>query len=741
MPSSPVPLPLLILLLLTLCTSRVQTADNRQTYIVHVTAPSDHTLVELEDFESYYGSFIPAPLKGDEEKPRSLLHSYRNVMSGFAARLTSEEASTLQGKRGVLFARPENVLNLLTTHSPMFLGLPQQQGFGIDSNLGEGMIIGVLDGGVLPSHPSFSGDDMPPPPAKWKGRCDFKPQECNNKIIGARSFDLSGNSTAAALPLDVDGHGTHTASTAAGVFVQEAEALGNAHGTAVGMAPRAHLAIYKVCFGEHCPEANILAGLDAAIEDGVDVVSLSVGYDTSRPYFNDTIAIGTFAAVQRGIFASCSAGNFGPFQSSVRNEAPWILTVGASTIDRNVVATAKLGNGMAFEGETLFQPNLPPTYLPLVYAGSSSNPNSSLCAPGSLRGSNVEGKVVLCERGVFRRIEKGQEVKDAGGAAMILMNDESSGFSTIVDPHVLPAVHVSHAAGVQIKAYINSTEAPTATILFNGTRIGNPNAPAVTSFSSRGPSTASPGILKPDIIGPGVSILAAWPFPLNNDTKSKLTFNIQSGTSMSCPHLSGIAALLKRAHPDWSPAAIKSAIMTTANQLNLKRSPIVDEQLQPADVFAIGSGHVNPLKANDPGLVYDITPDDYIPYICSLGYTDQQVSTVVGRSITCSEWPKIPQGQLNYPSFSLVLRSSQTVTRTVTNVGNPNSTYVVTVIPPPGVYVTVKPIMLYFSNANQKATYSVTFTVYGSKVSNYMQGYLKWTSGKYSVRSPISIQF
>lgn len=181
---------------------------------------------------------------------------------------------------------------------------------------------------------------------------------------------------------------------------------------------------------------------------------------------------------------------------------------------------------------------------------------------------------------------------------MILMNEESDGFSTNADTHVLPATHVSHAAGLKIKAYINSTATPTAAILFKGTVIGKPLSPTVASFSSRGPNLESPGILKPDIIGPGVSILAAWPFPLDNCTNSKSTFNIISGTSMSCPHLSGIAALLKSSHPYWSPAAIKSAIMTSADTQNFEGKAIVDQTLRPADVFATGAGHVNPTRAN-----------------------------------------------------------------------------------------------------------------------------------------------
>lgn len=281
-----------------------------------------------------------------------------------------------------------------------------------------------------------------------------------------------------------------------------------------------------MCFGEPCPEADILAALEAAVQDGVDVISISLG-EASVPFFKDSTAIGSFAAIQKGIFVSCSAGNSGPFNGTLSNEAPWILTVGASTIDRRIVATAKLGNGEEFDGESLFQPkDFPSTLLPLVYAGANGKADSALCAEGSLKGLSVKGKVVLCERGGgIGRIAKGEEVKNAGGAAMILVNEETDGFSTSADVHVLPATHVSHAAGLKIKAYINSTATPTATILFKGTVIGDSSTPAVASFSSRGPSLASPGILKPDIIGPGVSILAAWPFPLLVTSCHQICYN------------------------------------------------------------------------------------------------------------------------------------------------------------------------------------------------------------------------
>ncbi|KAF2304053.1 hypothetical protein GH714_026692 [Hevea brasiliensis] len=187
------------------------------------------------------------------------------------------------------------------------------------------------------------------------------------------------------------------------------------------------------------------------------------------------------------------------------------------------------------------------------------------------------------------------------------MNDENEGFviALDLDNRVLPATHVSYTAGLAIKAYINSTSSPTATILFKGT-----------------------------VTGPGVNILAAYPVSVDQTTNR---FSMISGTSMSCPHLSGIAALLKRAHPNWSPAAIKSAIMTTAYLYNLGGKPISEHtEFLPANVFEIGAGHVNPSKANDPGLIYDLKPDEYVPYLCGLGYSNKHVGIIVKRTVKCS---------------------------------------------------------------------------------------------------------
>ncbi|XP_009767058.1 subtilisin-like protease [Nicotiana sylvestris] len=716
-----------------------------ETYIVQVESPESQISTQSlsdQDLESWYRSFLPntiASTRSDDEEGPRLVYSYRNVMKGFAARLTAEQVKEMEKKPGFMSAWPEKILSLHTTHTPSFLGLQQNMGLWKDSNYGKGVIIGVLDTGISPDHPSFSDEGMPPPPAKWKGKCESNfTTKCNNKLIGARSYIQEDRS-----PIDDDGHGTHTASTAAGGFVQGANVYGNAKGTAVGVAPLAHLAIYKVCDSSGCADGEILAAMDAAIDDGVDILSLSLG-GSGSPLHSDPIALGAYSATERGILVSCSAGNEGPYNSSTSNEAPWILTVGASTLDRKIKATVKLGNKKEFEGESTFHPkSFNVTFFPLFDpAKNASDFDSPYCGTGTLTDPAIRGKIVLCMAGGgYTRIGKGQAVKDAGGVGMIIYNGPEYGFTTLADAHVLPALDVTDADGMKILDYMNSTEKPVARITFQGTIIGDRNAPMVASFSSRGPSMASPGILKPDIIGPGVNILAAWPASVENNTNLKSTFNIISGTSMSCPHLSGVAALLKSAHPTWSPAAIKSAIMTTADTLNLANNPILDERLLTANIFAVGSGHVNPSRANDPGLIYDTPFDDYLPYLCGLNYTNRQVGNLLQRKVNCSEVKSILEAQLNYPSFSITLgTNTQTYTRTVTNVGDAKSSYSVEIISPRGVSVMVKPSTLKFSKLNQKLTYQVIFSkITNNSNSDVVEGFLKWTSNRHSVRSPIAV--
>ncbi|KAK8966933.1 Subtilisin-like protease SDD1 [Platanthera guangdongensis] len=717
-----------------------------ETYIIHVQKSPAMNTLSAEEHINYYKSFLPAHSSSSSGEQR-IVYSYHNAISGFAAKLTSDEFKAIEKLDGVLHAYPDRLISLHTTHVSDFLGLNPKSCFMRDTNFGKGAIIGILDTGILPTHPSFKDTGIAqPPPTKWKGHCEFKPDMCNNKIVGAKSFHHGGKD----LPFDDDGHGTHTASIAAGWLVRNADVLGNARGTASGVAPGAHLAIYKVCHAGGCLSSDVLGGIDQAIADGVDVISISLG-GPAVPFYDDAIAIGALAAVEKGIFVSSSAGNAGPGRATVQNDAPWFLTTGAGSTDRAIRATVRLGSGVEIDGESSYQPiGFTSVLLPIAYPGAGGGSRAKTCADGSLSRLNVRGKIVLCHTGGSNTsIEKGVIVARAGGVAMILVNDEKRQSTVEAGTHVLPTAHVGYTEGARIIEYVASAN-PTATILFKGTVYGASAAPAVASFSGRGPSTVNEGILKPDIIGPGVNLAAAWPFPvgppaLGAGNMTLPTFNMASGTSASAAVLAGVATLLKLSHPDWSPAAIKSAMMTTADVWDRDGGMIVDETLGEAGYFAVGSGHVNPTRADNPGLLYDLQPLDYIPYLCGLGYTDKQVSTITRRSVECSVFEAMAAEQLNYPSISVAMgsNSEKTVMRTASNVGEEEAVYSVQIRAPEGVEVTVYPGKLGFSAIKQHRSFNVYFSTgdVGEWRGTVAQGQLTWVSGKHFVRSPVLISF
>ncbi|XP_072988506.1 subtilisin-like protease 4 [Typha latifolia] len=717
-----------------------------QVYIVHVDDPDDEAdLLSATERKNWHQSFLPNTTL-DSGQPR-LIYSYRHAIGGFSAWLTGDEARALNSTDGVLHVVRSGFSYGQTTYtSGYFLGLDQWNGMWYQSNQGEGMIIGVLDGGVIPTHPSFRDDGLPLPPLKWRGKCDFNASVCagNNKLIGARAFD---SFRVFPSPLDIDGHGSHTASTAAGAFVYDAEVLGSAIGRASGTAPRAHLAVYKVLTNRKGSEFDILAGFDQAINDGVDVLSVSIS-GKPKAMHSAVYAIGTFAAIKKDIFPSMCASNYGPDKHTVVNDFPWVLTVGASTHDRRISAIIKLGNGMEFEGESAYQPpNYAPMQLQLVYPGVNKTQQTLACLKGSMKGFDVKGKIVLCGTGHVDNDEKSKVVKEAGGAAVILMNQPWQGFTLKAGADVIPTAYVSYHDALKIINFFETTPKATAEIIFRGTTFGHHPVPSVASFSGRGPSSFNGGIIKPDILGPGVNILAAWPFDVTpNATGTKTsTFAFASGTSMATPHLSGIAAILKKNHPTWSPAAIKSAIMTTANLIDSDGNRITDlVDYTPASFTATGSGNVNPTAANDPGLVYDLKPDDYIPYLCGMGYTDHQVQVITKDRTQCSKIQKISPEQLNYPSiaFSFGKAMSKNVTRTVTNVGDANEVYLPNIEEPRGTEVVVAPNTLEFSDVGQKLSFTVMFRVVGRQMMGHVEeGIISWVSNKHVVMSPISVTF
>jgi subtilisin family serine protease len=559
-------------------------------------------------------------------------------------------------------------------------------------------------------------------------------------------------------PRDTEGHGTHTASTAAGSVVSNSSLFQYAIGEARGMASKARIAVYKICWSFGCFDSDILAAMDQAIADGVHVISLSVGANGyAPPYDRDSIAIGAFGAVQHGVVVSCSAGNSGPGPFTAVNIAPWILTVGASTIDREFPADVVLGDERVFGGVSLYSgEGLVDYKLPLVYAEDCGN---RYCYMGGLQSSKVTGKIVVCDRGGNARVEKGSAVKLAGGIGMILANTADSGEELIADSHLIPATMVGQIAGDKIKEYIRLGEYPTATIIFRGTVIGtSPPAPKVAAFSSRGPNHLTAEILKPDVIAPGVNILAGWtgfasPTDLDIDPR-RVEFNIISGTSMSCPHVSGIAALLRKSYPNWSPAAIKSALMTTAYNVDNSGKTFNDLATgKESTPFIHGAGHVDPNRALNPGLVYDMDVNDYVAFLCAIGYDAKQIAVfmreptsfdICARKLATTGKLASP-GDLNYPSFSVVFNSEQDLVkyrRVVTNVGSSiDAVYEVNVNAPADVEISVSPSKLVFNAENQTQTYEITFAKGIGYSHSASYGSIEWTDGTHSVRSPVAVKW
>ncbi|KAG6421710.1 hypothetical protein SASPL_118267 [Salvia splendens] len=747
-------IPAIGILLLLLAVAAATAENNKGTYIVHM-AKSEMP-GEFVDHTRWYDASLKS-VSGEAE----MLYAYTNVVHGFSTRLTPAEARSMEARPGILSVLPESIYELHTTRSPSFLGLDQNAAMFPESDSASDVIVGVLDTGVWPESPSFDDTGFSAVPSSWRGECEigtnFTKSNCNRKLIGARYFARGYEATLGPIdetkesrsPRDDDGHGTHTSTTAAGSVVSGASLFGYAAGTARGMAPRARIAAYKVCWIGGCFSSDILAALDKAIDDNVNVLSLSLGGGMSD-FFRDSVAIGAFAAMEKGILVSCSAGNAGPTSYSLSNVAPWITTVGAGTLDRDFPAFVSLGNGKNFSGVSLFKGGaLPAKLLPFVYAGNVSNASDgNLCMTGSLIPEKVRGKIVLCDRGVNPRVQKGSVVKEAGGLGMVLANTAANGDELVADAHLLPATTVGETTAKQIKDYLFSDSNPTATVLFEGTKVGIEPSPVVAAFSSRGPNSITPQILKPDLIAPGVNILAGWsgavgPTGLAEDAR-RVGFNIISGTSMSCPHVSGLAALLKAAHPDWSPAAIRSALMTTAYTAYKNGKVIQDVSTgKPSTAFDHGAGHVDPVSALNPGLVYDLETEDYLNFLCALNYTASQINSLARRNFSCVAGKSYSVNDLNYPSFAVSTEARGGVvkhTRTLTNVGPPG-TYKVSVASDDSVKIAVEPQSLTFGQSNEKKSYSVTFTAGAMPANANGFGRIEWSDGKRVVGSPVAVSW
>ncbi|KAK9748542.1 hypothetical protein RND81_02G065400 [Saponaria officinalis] len=739
-----------------------ESSENEQTneggiYIVYMGDASQTNKIN-------HNTLVTSLLKRNKN---AIIQSYKNGFTGFAARLTEAEAEQLHRHPGVVSVFPEPILQLHTTRSWDFLKdetslLITSQPSLIPTSVSQSSdtVIGILDTGIWPESESFSDEGMGPIPSRWKGTCvegiDFNSSNCNKKLIGARYYKDEDSGSIVRTARDSEGHGTHVSSTAAGASVLNASYYGLAPGTAKGGSSSARIAMYRVCSSIGCPGSAILAAFDDAIADGVDILSLSLGASGgfAPDLSQDPIAIGAFHAVQRGITVVCSAGNDGPSQQSVVNVAPWIITVAATTIDRDLESSVVLGNKNVIPGGSINFSNLDksPIY-PLIYGGSAKNTSGSdtdarNCYPNALSAQKINGSIVLCQHdssSQYSMREKREGVKALGAVGAIFINDKTRLVAS--NTGLFPATVITSKDGDDILGYINSTGNPLATVLPTQTVTNFKPAPTVAFFSARGPSYTTKNLLKPDIAAPGVNILAAW---IANDTSEDTTpsgkdpprFNLLSGTSMACPHASGIVANVKSQYPTWSPAAIRSAIMTTAIQMNNLKETIATETAQAGTAYDYGAGEVSPTGGLQPGLVYELDPSDYLLFLCYYGYnlsTIKLISSQFPDGFSCpSNSTKDMISNLNYPSIALS-KMNVTVNRTVTNVDtDAETTYSVIVNAPKGLDVNVTPNELVFTKDVKKLSYQVTFSS-SSSLKGDLFGAITWTNKKYNVRSPFVV--
>ncbi|KAJ4747727.1 Subtilisin-like protease SBT1.9 [Rhynchospora pubera] len=680
-----------------------------------------------------------------------LMYVYDNVAHGFAARLSQSQLSHLETTPGVLSYQADMPVKPDTTYTPKFLGLDSGIGLWPASGRGEDVIIGVVDTGVWPESASFNDTGFSPVPKRWHGACETGPgfgsSSCNNKLIGARAFNkgLLANNPNLTLsnttPRDTDGHGTHTSSTAGGSPVSGASFFGYSQGTASGIAPQARVAMYKALWDEGAYTSDILAAIDQAVYDGVDVISLSLGID-GLPFYKDPVAIASYAAMEQGIIVVASSGNEGPDLGLLHNGTPWLTTVAATTVNRVFSGVVRLGDGSSINGESIYlgKPVVVKN-LPLKFMGNCTDKKNL---------KETRHSIVVCEVKKYIGLAT-QTVKAAKVDASLFITDDI--FSELFVRFSFPGVLITPQDGATLLDYINNSSNPTATLHFRQTILGVGPAPQVATYSSRGPSASSPNVLKPDISAPGSLIFASWSqnSTVGSDGSHELysPFNIISGTSMSCPHVSGLAALLRAARPEWTPAMIRSAMMTTASSLDNTMEPIKDigTKGHPATPLAMGSGQIEPNKALDPGLVYDAGPKDYIKFLCASNFTYDQIKIITHlSSVDCSGASR----DLNYPSFiaffegkntsSLTDRAVKVFRRTVTNVGDNEATYSAIVKGVKGLLITVKPDKLVFTKKHEKQSFEVRIEgQIRNRKEEVVHGSLTWVDdkGNHEVRSPI----
>jgi subtilisin family serine protease len=550
---------------------------------------------------------------------------YKNLFNGVALRLTEAQAERVRSLPGVKNLVPNEIYHIETDAGPNLIGAAKiwnGEG-GLPAGQGEGVVIGLVDTGINWDHISFQdpapdGYDHSNPFGQQLGLCSEAEVLCNDKIIGVYDFTDEGS-----MGKDTSFHGSLVASVAAGNRVSV-----TLEGTATqiqGVAPRANIIAYKVCREDDpdteddedgCSTVLMAQALEQALTDGVDVVNMSLGGGSSSPW-NNPLATMFLNLRNAGIFAATSAGNSGPSAASVTDPgpAPWLLAVAAATHTRLTGARLEdLSGGNSAPPEEIAGQGLDPVNgsangigpVDIVFAGDFGHPLCGIGAPelGPACNDNTgasnpfepgtfNGEIVVCERGNYGRVEKGLNVMQAGAGGYILINSEAFGESLAADNHCIPGIHMGYSKGKELKSWLTSGTGHRGTIGPFGLSYAISVADIVANFSSRGPNTAAPDTMVPNITAPGVRVLGA------SKEDNDLTFS--DGTSFSSPHVAGGGALLLSVDSSLTPAQLQSMFQTTAT------TEVRKNKGSPSTPFEMGSGRIQLAEALEAGLFMQVS--------------------------------------------------------------------------------------------------------------------------------------